>query len=115
MPSLWRCLLAGVLLCASAASPAGSSYRSVSLDATGRLQIELDSGSVIKPAMVDGQVAFGDPALAPDHHTVGWLVMYPYPSPPGSDYVREPIPGALALYRSGRIVHMFRTEQTFWD
>ena len=41
--------------------------------------------------------------------------MYPYPSPPGTEYAGEPIAGALALYSSGRIIHTFGTEQTFWD
>lgn len=68
------------------------------------------------PPRIRGQVAFGDPAVSPDHRTVGWLVLYPYPNPPGAEYLRsEPIAGALALYRSGRVIHQFRTEQPFWD
>jgi hypothetical protein len=41
--------------------------------------------------------------------------MYPYPSPSGAKYAGEPIGGALALYSSGRNIHTFGTEQTFWD
>jgi hypothetical protein len=115
MTSFCQCVLTGISLSALMAAPAGSIYRSVLVDSAGRLQIELDSGSVIKPATSNGQVAFGDPAIAPNHQTVGWLVMYPYPSPPDANYVHEPIAGALALYRLGHIMHMFRTEQVFWD
>ena len=111
---LCRYILAGFLICALM-SAAGSSYRSLSVDSAGRLQIELDTGGVIKPARLKDQVAFGAPEISPDHRTVGWLAMYRYPSPPGTGYVREPIAGALILYRSGRIIHTFGTEQTFWD
>lgn len=66
--------------------------------------------------MLKDQVAFGDPAIAPDRHTVGWLVMYPFPSPPGAAYHAAPMAGALALYRAGRVIHTFRTDQVvFWD
>jgi len=115
MASLWRFIPAVLLLCALTATSADSSYRSVSIDSSGRLQIELDSGSVIKPARLKGQVAFGNPAISPDHRTVGWFVMYPYPSPSATEYAGEPIAGALALYSSGRIIHTFGTDQMFWD
>lgn len=115
MASLQRKIPAPLLLAALTAAPAGPSYRSVEVDPAGQLRIELASGNVVRPAMLKGQVAFRDPAISPDSSTIGWLVMYQYPEPPGANYRREPIPGALVLYRSGRIVHMFCTEQVFWD
>lgn len=67
------------------------------------------------PRMFKGQLRFGNAAISPDHRTVGWLVVYPFPSPPGAQYVIEPIPRSLALYRGGRIIHLFNTDQVFWD
>jgi hypothetical protein len=115
MGSSWRSSLLAFFLTVLTVDSADPSYRSVSVDSAGRLHIELDSGVVIQPPMLQGQVSFGDPAISPDHQTVGWLVMYPYPSAPGAKYVPEPIAGSLVLYRSRRISHRFRTEQTFWD
>jgi hypothetical protein len=115
MGSSWRSSLLAFFLTVLTAASAGPSYRSVSVDSAGRLHIELYSGVAIQPPMLQGQVSFRDPAIAPDHQTVGWLAMYPYPSPPGANYVREPIAGSLVLYRGRRISHRFRTEQTFWD
>ena len=98
------------------ATPATPSYRSVTVDSTGQLHIVLDLGGEILPPKMRGQVSFGDPAVSPDHRTVGWLVLYPYPDPRSANDVRsEPIAGALVLFRSGRVVHRFPTEQTFWD
>src|SRR5436305_1417318 len=111
MRSSWRSSLLAYFLTVLTAASAGPRYRSVSVDSAGRLQIELDSGAAIQPPMLQGQVSFGHPAISPDHRTVGWLVMYPYPSPPGSNYVREPISGSLVLYRARRITHRFPTDQ----
>ena len=98
------------------AAPATPSYRSVAVDSAGRLHIVLDSGKEFLPPKMRRQVSFGDPAISPDRRTVGWLVLYPYPNPPGAKHLRfEPIAGALVLYRSGRVIHRFETEQTFWD
>jgi len=84
------------------------SYRSVSIDSAKRLQIELDSGRVIKIARSKGQAEFGDPAISPDHRTVGWLVTY---SNGGdlADFSPE-----LVLYRAGHIIHRFESIM-FWD
>ena len=90
----------------------GSAYRSVSVDDSGQLHIVLDSGKEVLPRKVQGQVAFGAPLVSPDRRTVGWLVMYPQPA---IGYVMPPIPGKLVLYRAGRVLHTFSTEQMFWD
>ena len=91
-------------------------YRSVSVDTNGRLHIELASGRLVEPAMLKDQVGFGDPVIAPDRQTIGWLVLYPFPSSPDANYHAAPLAGALALYRAGHLIHTFRTDQVlFWD
>ena len=104
-----------LLLCAAAAIPADSVYRSVSVDERGQIHIVASSGKEILPPKLPAQIAFGDPRIAPGGRTVGWLVLYPLPGPPGDTYVGDPLAGALALYRDGRIIHTFTTDQTFWD
>jgi hypothetical protein len=108
MASFWRCIVVG-FLCALTVVSSGSSYHSVSVDSAKRLQIELDSGRVIKLVRLKGQVAFGDPAVSPDHRTVGWLVIRAIPTSNSAEFA-----GELALYRSGRIIHRFAA-LTFWD
>lgn len=104
-----------LLLCAAAAMPADSSYRSVSIDDSGRLHIVTSSGQEILPPKLRAQIAFGGPRIAPDGRTVGWLVLYPDPTAPGGTSAGDPLAGALALYRDGRIIHTFDTDQIFWD
>jgi hypothetical protein len=116
MPSLFRGLLTLVLVTVLFAASEPVRYRSVSVDSSGRLHVVLDSGREILPPKARYQSAFGDPAISPDHRTVGWLVLYPYPYPPGERYKPDDtLPGALALYRNSRVMHEFHTEQTFYD
>jgi hypothetical protein len=115
MASFCRNLLLAVLAAATPADSATAMYRSVAVDSAGRLHIVLESGAEVRPPKLRGQVSFGDPAISPDRRTAGWLVLYPYPGPQGASYRRDPIAGDLVLYRSGRVIHRFRTEQTFWD
>jgi hypothetical protein len=90
-------------------------YRAVFVDAGGQLHIVLSSGKQILPEKIEGQVSFDSPLISPDGHTVGWLIMYPYPVPPGSDWHPKPIPGGLALYRANHVIHTFTTQQAFED
>jgi hypothetical protein len=96
-------------------------YRSAALDEQGRLLITLSSGRIMQAPYTEGQVSFDEPRISPDHQTIGWLALYPFPVPlPASDsdakYARDhPIAGALIIYRAGRIVHPFYSDQVFWD
>ncbi len=94
-----------VAISITAATPV---YRSVSVDSAGQLHIVLNNGREVLPPKAEGQVAFGKPTISPDRRTVGWLVLYAYSQ-------GEPIAGSLVLYRGGRVIHRFKTEQTFWD
>ena len=101
------------LLAALTLGAGGPNYHSVSVDQTGRLHIVLDSGKEILPPKLRGQVSFGDPVISPDRRTVGWLVMYPDPAI--TYYIGAQIAGSLVIFRAGRVIHTFTTEQMFWD
>jgi hypothetical protein len=113
MALLRRSILSLPLLVLVTAGAAGPRYRSVKVE-DGRLRIELESGSVLNGPMLKGQVGVGAPAISPDRRTLGWVVLYPYPSPPEATQM-APIAVALVLYRSGRILHSFDAEPTLWD
>ena len=65
------------------------------------------------PKKLGGQVSFGDPTISRDHRTVGWLVMYPDPTI--VYYKGAEIAFKLVIFRAGRVLHTFTTEQMFWD
>jgi hypothetical protein len=46
---------------------------------------------------------------ATDGHTAGWVVLYQNPM------VGAPIAGTIVLWRSGKVIRRFRTQQTFWS
>jgi hypothetical protein len=101
-------LTVGLLLAVAAA--AQPEYKSVSIDRSGQLHIELASSKQIRPPKLRYQEGFDTPLISPDHHTVGWLaIYYPDPSNPGMQ-----IAGKLVLYRAGRILRTFDAGQTFW-
>jgi len=83
-------------------------HRTVSIDDRGKLLIILDSGKTIEAPKFPGQGAFTKAAVSEDLRTVGWLAMH------SNEAVGE-IAGRLVLYRKGRILHSFATEQVFWD
>jgi hypothetical protein len=101
-------LFAAAMLCAEA--PA---YHAVTVDRNGRLHITLASGKEVLPPKMRGQTSFGDPVIAPDGRTVGWLVMYPDPTI--TYYQGAELPFKLVLFRDGRTLHTFETDQCFWD
>jgi len=103
-----------LLLLVAALAPCAdvSIYRSAAVDQTGGLHLVLDSGKEILPPKLPGQVAFSDPAISPDRRTAGWLVMYPDPTI--TYYEGAQLAFKLVIYRNGRVLHAFSTEQTFW-
>lgn len=58
-----------------------------------------------------GQLAIDDIKIAPDHKTVGWLVLYANPDSPGLD----PLAGKLVIWRDGRLLRRFNTDQVFYS
>jgi hypothetical protein len=113
VPRFGRNILRITLIAALTLSAGGAGYRSVSVDQSGQLHIVLDSGKEILPPKTPGQVSFDSPMISFDGRTVGWLVMYPDPTI--TDYQGAQIPGRLVIYRAGRVLHTFTTEQMFWD
>ena len=95
---------------------APETYQSAVVDASGQLHITTDSGKELMPRKLPDQLSFEDPKISPDHQTVGWLVMYPFPTPDNDEkYGRDrAIAGKLVIYRAGHVVHVFPTEQVFW-
>lgn len=91
----------------------GEEYRSVSVDPAGRLHIVLDSEKEILPPKAAGQVSFGSPAISPDRRTAGWLEMHADPNV--TYYKGAEIAAKLVIFRAGRVLHSFATEQTIWD
>ena len=100
-------------LMALTAAALAAEYRSASVDQNGQLHIVLDSGQEILPFKISGQVSFGRPSISSDGRTVGWLIMYPDPTV--TYYKDAQLSGGLAIYRAGRVVHIFKTDQTFYD
>jgi hypothetical protein len=96
--------IAALTLCA-----ADQVYRSAVNDDQGRLRIKLASGKEILAPKSKGQVSFADAWISADGHTIGWLVMYPYPE--AEQAWRGPLGGALVLYRAGRVLHTFKADQ----
>lgn len=105
--------IALAVLAALSLSARGLEYRSVSVDQDGQLHIVLDSGKEIRPPKSRGQVSFGVPLISLDRRSVGWLAIFPDPA--NINNQGTPIAFRLVIYRSGRLLHTFSTEQSFWD
>ncbi len=112
MAAAWfrRALLPVPFLAVLSLFATGPLYRSVSVDTAGQLRIVLNSGGELTPRKLPGQSSFGQPALAPDGRTVGWLAMYPLSWAPTSYPVETPV---LVAYRAGRILHRFTPSPAF--
>lgn len=88
-------------------------YSSARIDGSGQLHIVLNAGREITPRRLKDQVAFSNASISPDHKTIGWLA--DFPDPGASLNKTSPIAGLLVLYRNGRLLHTFTTDQVFWD
>jgi len=80
----------------------------VSAGPDGAAQIALASGKKLTVPKERGQVGISEPQAATDGRTVGWLVDY-------DDGVGYPVPGTLIVWRAGKIIGRFRTDQTFYS
>jgi len=88
-------------------------YSSVTIDGKRQLHIVMATGREVIPPREKGQVAYGKVSISTDHTTVGWLVQYPNPSV--AYYKGATIAGELVLFRSGKVLRRFQTDQVFWD
>ena len=110
---IYKTVTAVLCLTAVVAQAGAQTYRSVSVDSAGQLMVKQSAGTILKVPHLRGQVSFGQPAISNDHRTLGWLANYDNPTtPPGS---ADPIAGRLVLYRAGRVLRTYRTDQLFWS
>ena len=80
----------------------------VSAGRDGSAQITLANGEKMTIQKEPGQVGVGESHVAPDG-TLGWLAEYRV------DGVSYPIAGTLILWRAGKTIRRFPTEQSFYS
>jgi hypothetical protein len=81
---------------------------SVSSGPDGTAQITLGGGRILTIPKERGQVGISDAQIASDG-AVGWLADY------SVDGVSYPIAGTLVVWRAGKPIRRFRTDQTFYS
>jgi len=106
----WRMLLIALLLNALLPNAGMSQSQAVAVSAAqdGIAEITLADGKKTTVRKEPGQVGIGEAHIAPDG-TVGWLAEY---SVEGVSY---PIDGTLILWRAGKTLRRFQTDQTFYS
>ena len=77
----------------------------------GRVRINLVDGRGYDAVAERGQLGVTDIKIAPDHKSVGWLVLYPNPDGSGLG----PLAGKLVVWREGRVLQRFDTDQIFYS
>jgi hypothetical protein len=105
-----RCILILFLLSVLLVDTGMSQDQAVAVFAgrDGAAQITLANGEKITIQKEPGQVGVGESHIAPDG-TVGWLAEYQV------DGVSYPIAGTLILWRAGKTIRRFPTEQSFYS
>lgn len=110
------CYLGGTLLIVvlSAAMAAAQTMKITRAyaDSTGALHVVTSNGQDIAVAREKAQSGAEEIKIADDHQTVGWLVAYPNPD---SNRSWEKLYGELVLWRDGKVLRRFSTEQVFWS
>jgi hypothetical protein len=81
-------------------------------DSSGTLHVVTPSGQDIALTKEKGQTGAEEIKITDDHQTLGWLVVYPNPDP---DRSWERLYGKLVLWRDGKVLRRFSTEQVFWS
>jgi hypothetical protein len=105
-----RCILIPFLLSVLLVDTGMAQDQAVAVSAArdGAAQITLANGEKITIQKEPGQVGVGESHIAPDG-TVGWLAEYQVE---GLSY---PIAGTLILWRAGKTIRRFPTEQSFYS
>ena len=81
----------------------------VSAGPKGTAQITRADGSMTTVPKERGQVGISDPQTSPDDRTVGWLVDF------STESLSYPISGTLIIWRAGKVLRRFGTEQVFYS
>jgi hypothetical protein len=82
------------------------------VDGSGAVHVATANGQDVAVPKEKGQTGAEEIKITNDHQTLGWLVVYPNPDPNRS---WEKLYGKLALWRDGKVVRRFSTEQVFWS
>lgn len=77
--------------------------------AGGSARITLPNGEIVRAPKERGQVDVTDGRTAQDGQTVGWMVRYIYGD------VADLISGTLVVWRAGKIVRRFPSDQAFYS
>lgn len=72
------------------------------------LMLHTEHGELAAPRNEPDQQGFDDPHIAPDGHTVGWLVLE------ANCCTSYPLPTELVLFREGRILRRFTGDTVIW-
>ena len=76
-----------------------------------KAHISFFDGRGYDAASEQDQLGVEEIKVAPDRKTVGWLVLYPNPDGPGFDSLT----GKLVIWRDGKVLQRFDTDQVFCD
>jgi hypothetical protein len=110
------CHLGGTLLlvalCAAIAAAQSVKIARAYADGSGALHVVTANGQDIAVPKEKGQIGAEEIKITDDHQTLGWIVVYPNPGP---DRSWEKLYGELVLWRNGRVMRRFSTEQVFWS
>jgi hypothetical protein len=81
-------------------------------DGAGAVHVATANGQDMVVPREKGQTGAEEIKITNDHQTLGWLVVYPNPDPNRS---WEKLYGKLVLWRDGKVMRRFSTEQVFWS
>jgi hypothetical protein len=98
-------------LCAVIPTAKSSRIARAYADGSGALHIVKADGEEFAVLKEKAQIGAADIKIGDDQQTLGWLVVYPNPDPNRS---WEKFYGKLVLWRDGKVLRRFSTEQVFW-
>jgi hypothetical protein len=101
------CLVLGLLIPSPGVSQ--SQAVDVSQGPDGAALIRTPSGGKTSIPKERGQTGIREARIAPDGKSAGWLVEY------SAEGVSSPYAGTLIVWRAGRPIRRFRTDQSFWS
>lgn len=81
-------------------------------DPSGGMHVALTNGQDLAVAKEKGQTGATEIKVSNDRQTAGWFVEYPNPD---ADRSWEKLHGKLVLWRDGKVLHRYSTEQVFWS
>jgi hypothetical protein len=89
-------LVSAMLAAALVAAQVIERYTQASVDQSGRVRVTTDDGRLLSPVPEDDQVEAGQPKIAPDHRSVGWVALY------ANCCTSYPLPLKVVILHNGR-------------